>query len=67
MALHGHLVASASPGAVVVTTGELKLVISLTRSNSSDVWNTPLSVIMPVMRLAGVTSNAGFQQAIPEV
>lgn len=63
----GHFVTSASLGAVVVLVVELMPLISLTRSNSSDVWKTPFSVIMPVMRLAGVTSNAGFQHAIPIV
>jgi hypothetical protein len=32
---------------------------------SSDGLKTPFSVIIPVIRFAGVTSNAGFQQLIP--
>jgi hypothetical protein len=32
---------------------------------SSDGLNTPFSVIIPVIRFDGVTSNAGFQHLIP--
>lgn len=31
-----------------------------------SVAKTPFSVIIPVIKLAGVTSNDGFQQLIPE-
>lgn len=34
---------------------------------SSDGRKTPFSVIIPVISLAGVTSNAGFQHVTPEI
>ena len=37
----------------------------LNKSINSEGWYTPFSVIIPAIREAGVTSNAGFQQEIP--
>lgn len=37
------------------------------RFNNSAGLKTPFSVIIPAIRFAGVTSNAGFQQLIPGI
>lgn len=48
----------------IISTDCHALLVSLL-SDKSMGRNTPRSVIMPVIKQAGVTSNAGFQQDIP--